>query len=90
MQGESENSRVGFITGKSIGNAVNRNRTKRQLRAIVAEFLPFFLKSSDIVIIAREQVQRAKYTEIKHAVKQLLTKAEIINPDKYDAGRPAS
>jgi ribonuclease P protein component len=89
-QGESENTRVGFITGKSIGNAVNRNRTKRQLRAILTNFLPYFKKCSDIVIIAREPVQRATYIEMHEAVKQVLIKAALIDLDEYDAGRPAS
>ncbi len=89
-QSESENSRVGFITGKSIGNAVKRNRAKRQLRAIFSEFLPFFYKSSDVVIIAREPIQRAAHLEIKKAVHQLLIKAELIDPDENNARRPAS
>ncbi len=87
---QNEHSRVGFITGKAVGNAVKRNRTKRQLRAIFDEFLPSFLKNADVLVIARVAIQSADYTDIRNAVKQLLTKAELIHPDDYDTGRPAS
>jgi ribonuclease P protein component len=82
LQSEIENSRVGFITGKSIGNAVKRNHTKRQLRVILSNFLPFFVTCTDVVVIAREPIQRATYLEMQNAVKQLLLKAELIHPDE--------
>lgn len=89
-QGENENSRVGIITGKRIGNAVVRNRAKRRLRATFSEFLPLLLKPSDILVIARETISNATYIELKNAVKQLLSRAELFDPDDDDAGRPAS
>lgn len=87
-QGEAENSRVGIVTGKRIGNAVVRNRAKRRLRATFSEFLPFLLKPTDILVIAREPINNATPIELKNAVKQLLNRAELIGPDEYDAGRP--
>jgi ribonuclease P protein component len=83
----NENTRVGFITGKKIGNAVTRNRKKRQLRAIFSDFLPYFLKQSEIIVIAREPVQRASFDEMRNAIKQLLIKAELIDLEEYDPGR---
>ncbi|HCS38535.1 MAG TPA: ribonuclease P protein component [Anaerolineaceae bacterium] len=87
-QGEAENSRAGIVTGKRIGNAVVRNRAKRRLRATFSEFLPFLLKPTDILVIAREPINNATPIELKNAVKQLLNRAELIGPDEYDAGRP--
>lgn len=89
-QGEAENSRAGIITGKKVGNAVLRNRAKRRLRAVFSEFLPLLLKTTDILVIAREPIHNASHIELKNAVKQLLIRAELINPDEHDAGRPAS
>ena len=86
LPNDCENSRVGFITGKAIGNAVKRNRIKRQLRAILSDFLPFFLRSTDAVIIAREPILKAAYLELKSVIKQLLFKAELLNPDEHNAG----
>jgi ribonuclease P protein component len=90
LQTEGEKSRAGFITGKSVGNAVKRNRAKRQLRAIIYDFIPHFQKSADILLIAREPIQTATFNEIEKVVKQLLIRAELINPEPYDAGRPTS
>jgi len=89
-QGEVENSRAGIITGKKIGNAVVRNRAKRRLRATFSEFLPFLIKPSDILVIAREPINNATTVDLKNAVKQLLNRADLIGTDNYDAGRPAS
>ena len=90
LQAESEISRVGFIAGKSVGNAVKRNRAKRQLRAILGKYLPFFQKSADVLLIAREPIQAAAFTDIEKAVRQLLFRAELLNLETYDTGRPTS
>ena len=84
---ENENSRAGFITGKSIGNAVKRNRVKRQLKAVLSEFLPYFIKKSDVLVIAREPVTQASYQDLRNAIRQLLCKAELIGSDEYHARR---
>ncbi len=89
-QGEAENSRAGIVTGKSIGNAVVRNRAKRRLRATLSKFLPFLLKPSDLLVIAREPINNATSVDLMNAVRQLLNRAELIDPEDYDAGRPAS
>jgi ribonuclease P protein component len=41
-------TRFGFVISKAVGNAVTRNRIKRQLRAVSAELLPS-LEHHDIV-----------------------------------------
>jgi ribonuclease P protein component len=89
-QGEAENSRAGIITGKSIGNAVVRNRAKRRLRATLSKFIPFLIKPSDLLVIAREPINNATSVDLINAVKQLLNRAELIDSEDYDAGRPAS
>lgn len=77
-RGESENSRVGIITSRSIGNAVKRNRIKRQLREVIRILIPSFQKNVDIVIIAREPVLNARFCEITTTITQLLERAELI------------
>lgn len=76
--GETENSRIGIITGRSVGKAVKRNRIKRQVKEILRNLLPGFTKNVDIVVICREAVQGASFDEIKNALMQLLERAEII------------
>ena len=45
--------RVGLVVGKAVGNAVVRNRVKRQLRHLVRDHLTRLPSSSDLVIRAR-------------------------------------
>ena len=84
LHDDQENSRAGFITGKSVGNAVKRNRVRRQLRAVFTVLLPNITKSSDLVFIAREPIIRASYLEIFTAAKQLLSRAELMQTEKND------
>ena len=44
--------RVGLVVGKAVGNAVVRNRVKRQLRHLVRDHLTHLPASSDLVIRA--------------------------------------
>ena len=50
---ESEASpRVGLVVGKAVGNAVVRNRVKRQLRHLVRPFLTALPPGSELVVRA--------------------------------------
>ena len=78
MDGSAENSRAGIITSKSLGNAVQRNRARRQLRAILSSLLPAMTKKKDILLIARKTVLPADFNEIRNAVIQLLVREKCI------------
>lgn len=90
LPNELDQSRVGIVAGKSVGNAVKRNRAKRQLRAIFSECIDSFSVPSDIVVIAREPMASSNFYEIKSAIVQLLSKANLIIRNDSDAGRPAT
>lgn len=50
-------SRFGFIASKKVGNAVIRNRAKRQGRAIIQKHLEQIKTGYDYVIIARYNIK---------------------------------
>ena len=78
MDGEAENARAGIITSKSIGGAVQRNRARRQLRAILSTLLPKITKNVDILLIARKPIRDAQFHDIYNAVEQLLVRAKCL------------
>ena len=86
-RGLEENSRAGIIATRSVGGAVERNRVKRQLRAIIAPFMPELSEPVDLLLIARERATKAKYVEIQSAVVELLGKAGLIVSNHNDPGR---
>ena len=51
-RGESEATRFGFIVGKNVGGAVERNLVRRRLRSIGRDLLPGNATGRDVVIRA--------------------------------------
>ncbi len=77
-EGQEGHSRVGIITGKKIGNAVQRNRARRRLRAILSELIINTNKDVDIVVIGRQAIDKANYLEIKSAIIELFVRAGLL------------
>lgn len=71
--------RVGFTTSKKVGNAVERNRARRRLRALAREVLaPMAVPGFDFVLIGREATLGRDYAtmarDLKNAVRRLQEK----------------
>lgn len=73
--------RIGITTSKKIGNAVERNRARRVIRA-AAERLPDFSCGCDIVFVARSRTIRTKSTDIYTVMMKQLTAAGLIGNEK--------
>ena len=72
-------ARVGVITGKRIGNAVTRNKVKRQLKAIMQAVHSNLPERTDILLIARKPIIDATFQQMATAVHQLLQRAELLD-----------
>jgi len=73
-----ETSRFGISAGRSVGNAVYRNKAKRQIREIISSLIAAVPSGWDIVILARQPVSAANYYDLDAAVQHLLHKAGLL------------
>ncbi len=58
-------SRFGIVCSKKVGNAVVRNRTKRQIRAIIQKNWDGIKSGNDIVIVARYNIKDTTFALIE-------------------------
>ncbi|MGB0920053.1 MAG: ribonuclease P protein component [Alphaproteobacteria bacterium] len=64
-RGDNEPCRVGFTASKKVGNAVQRNRAKRRLRAAVGKvFADHAQPGRDYVLIARKNTPNEEFSQI--------------------------
>jgi ribonuclease P protein component len=72
-----EHPRFGVAAGRSLGNAVNRNRAKRRLRAAIQPVIEEILPGWDIILIARRPLLGAPFQSIQSALAGLVKRAGL-------------
>ncbi len=72
--------RVGVAAGRTVGNAVKRNRAKRLLRAAMRTLLPELASGWDLVLIARPALASSSLNETRQALLSLLRRSKLIFP----------
>jgi ribonuclease P protein component len=78
LENDSEQIRVGVAAGRSLGNAVNRNRAKRLLRAAINPLLPDITPGVDLALIARKPILDVKSPQVQEALAKSLRKAKLL------------
>ena len=68
------NYRIGISVSKKIGNAVVRNKIKRQIRNIADNNKNIYQKNTDYIIIVRRNYINLKFSELEKKYLELITK----------------
>lgn len=76
--------RCGFIAGKKVGGAVQRNRARRMIREAVRARLPHLKVGYDLVWIARATIIEARSDVVGTEMDGLLSRGKLFAP--YSAG----
>ena len=70
--------KIGITTGRSVGKAVDRNRAKRRLRALVGGYLSSIQPGWDIIIIARQPIVQAPFASVKQTLELQLKRSGLL------------
>lgn len=73
--------RIGVTAGRSVGNAVLRNRAKRRLRAAINGLLLELAPGKNLILIARPAITIASFSEIQNGLAKLAVRAGLLQPD---------
>jgi ribonuclease P protein component len=71
-------TRFAVSAGRTVGNAVKRNRAKRMLREAIRSHMNKITPGWDVVMVARQPLPDARFQEVDEAVKLLLLRAHLI------------
>lgn len=78
MKNKSGELRYGITTGKKIGNAVKRSRSRRIIRASYYQLYPEIKKGYDLIFVARVRTSFEKSQTVMKTMRKHLKKAGLI------------
>lgn len=78
MKNRQRALRVGITTSKKIGNAVQRNRSRRVIREAFRQLADNVRPGVDLVFVARGRTPFVKSTEVKRHMEKQLKAAGLI------------
>lgn len=66
------NPKFGIAVGKSLGNAVTRNKLKRQIRNIIDNQKSLFPNSHNYIIMIKRNCLNANFSQLEDSFKKLM------------------
>ncbi|MXX49441.1 MAG: ribonuclease P protein component [Chloroflexi bacterium] len=71
-------NRYGIVTGRRLGKAVERNRIKRRLRALLMSLHDGLRQGFDIVLLPRRAVLRQPFNALQRIIRRMFAKAGVL------------
>jgi ribonuclease P protein component len=73
-------TRIGIITSRRVGGAVQRNRVRRRLREIIRAVRPQMMRGWHVVVVARRSASTAEFSVLGAEVLALARRGGILLP----------
>jgi len=70
--------RIGVAAGRSMGNAVQRNLSKRRIREIIRPTIPAIQTGWDIILLARKPLLKATMDELNSSLYNILKRSDLL------------
>jgi len=71
-------TRAGFVSGRGVGGAVERNRARRLLREAWRSVLPSVRPGLDVVLVARPEMRGVRLADVESDVRAVLRAGGVI------------
>jgi ribonuclease P protein component len=81
---ECATAKVGLITSKRVGGAVERNRVRRRLRELMRETRPQWAPGVCVVVIARRAAVKASFEALRGEWLYLAKRAGVLVPSETE------
>ena len=78
LPNQHEFSRFAVSAGRSVGNAVERNRAKRWLREMLRPLVPTITPGWDVLLIARQSISKSSFRKCQETLSRLMERAALI------------
>ena len=81
LKNRTKNVRVGITTSKKVGNAVQRNRSRRVIREAFRALAPWVRPGFDLVLVARGKTPYVKSTDVRRQLERQLQAAGLLREE---------
>jgi len=79
VRGDAEVTRVAFVAGRRVGNAVRRNRSRRRLREAWRLMAERVRPGADVVVVARDRTADVDFRRLQAQVGEALAAEGLLD-----------